>query len=493
LGAKVVLKVAEGPIQGQEFVFEEHDVFIFGRASDCHAQLPDTDLTASRHHFVLEIIPPIVRVRDLGSRNGTYVNGVKCGGRPEGETPEQGAKRKWPQIDLKDRDTISVGKTSFVVQVSAPALCCDCGRLIPDAQRKTCAWVAGTFICPSCRQKAAKPGTPNTPPQPPRCARCGGKLGGGTAPGRPADHSCESCQSQLHDDPSELLHQILGGRAGGKKPRENVIPGYTLGKLLGRGGMGAVYLGTRERDRATVAVKVMLSEVAINETARASFRREIEVIKSLKHPNCVELFDHGSVGDGFFFAMEFCAGGNVLDFVGRQGGKLQPKLAVRIMLQALDGLAHAHRKGFVHRDIKPPNILLTNARDGVAKLSDFGLAKSFQQAGFSGMTVTGRYAGTFPFMPREQLTNFKLVKPVSDVWSAGATLYFLLTGQVPRDLGPDDDPLDVILSGKVVPVRRRDPSIPKGLADVVDRAVRDKTADRFQTADEFRKALAAAS
>ena len=109
------------------------------------------------------------------------------------------------------------------------------------------------------------------------------------------------------------------------------------------------------------------------------------------------------------------------------------------------------------------------------------------------MTVTGRYAGTFPFMPREQLTNFKLVKPVSDVWSAGATLYFLLTGQVPRDLGPDDDPLDVILSGKVVPVRRRDPSIPKGLADVVDHAVRDKTADRFQAADEFRKALAAAS
>ena len=447
----------------------------------------------SRHHFVLETIPPIVRVRDLGSLNGTYVNGVKCGGRAGTETPQQGAKRKWPQVDLKDGDKIAVGKTTLVLHVSAPALCCDCGRPIPDAQRKGCTWVGGTFICPSCRQKAGTPGKRDAAAQRASCARCGKELEGGNASGRPGGHICESCQSELHDDPAELLRQVLAGRAGGKKRREDIIPGYTLGKLLGRGGMGAVYLATRERDGATVAVKVMLSEVAINEGARASFRREIEVIKSLKHPNCVELFDHGSVGDGFFFAMEFCAGGNVLDLVGRQGGRLQPKLAARIMLQALDGLAHAHHKGFVHRDIKPPNILVTDAGAGVAKLSDFGLAKSFQHAGFSGMTVTGRFAGTFPFMPREQLTNFKLVKPVSDVWSAGATLYFLLTGQVPRDLGPDDDPLDVILSGKVVPVRGRDRSIPKGLADVVDHAVRDKTADRFQTAEEFRKALAAVS
>jgi serine/threonine protein kinase len=126
-----------------------------------------------------------------------------------------------------------------------------------------------------------------------------------------------------------------------------------------------------------------------------------------------------------------------------------------------------------------------------AKVSDFGLAKSFQRAGFSGMTATGSTAGTFPFMSKEQLTNFKFVKPVSDVWSMGATLYHMLTGDFPRDFRRGQDPVEVILRGGIVPIRRRDSSIPKAVAGVIDRAVADKTADRYQTAGEFRKELAA--
>ena len=91
-----------------------------------------------------------------------------------------------------------------------------------------------------------------------------------------------------------------------------------------------------------------------------------------------------------------------------------------IILQSLKGLAHAHQHGFVHRDIKPANILLHQQQRGwAAKMGDFGLAKQFERAGFSGMTLTGAFGGTYDYMPREQLTNFKNTLPVSDVWSLG--------------------------------------------------------------------------
>jgi serine/threonine protein kinase len=155
--------------------------------------------------------------------------------------------------------------------------------------------------------------------------------------------------------------------------------------------------------------------------------------------------------------------------------------------QALEGLASAHGAGFVHRDLKPDNVLF--AGDGTAKLADFGLAKSFQQAGLSGMTATGAFAGTYFFMPREQLTSFRQARPASDVWSMAATLYYLLTGQYARDFGAHPDPLAVILRGGVVPIRRRDASVPEELAGVIDRALSDEAEERYPTAREFASAL----
>src|SRR5262249_5084424 len=259
---------------------------------------------------------------------------------------------------------------------------------------------------------------------------------------------------------------------------------------LGEGGMGAVYLA-RRRDGTTVALKMLLSRVAVDESSRKMFQREIEVSRSLVHPNIVTLFDQGSSGSIFYFAMEFCPGGSLSDLM-KIRGKIAPAEAGPIMLQALAGLAYAHEQGFVHRDLKPANILLTSQNDGIAKVSDFGLAKSFQKAGFSGMTATGAIAGTFVFMPREQLTNFKYFRPVSDVWSIGATFYTMLTGHSPRNFYKLKDHVEVILRGGIVPILERDSSIPKKIADVIDRAVSEDTKDRYQNAAEFREALAEA-
>jgi eukaryotic-like serine/threonine-protein kinase len=164
-----------------------------------------------------------------------------------------------------------------------------------------------------------------------------------------------------------------------------------------------------------------------------------------------------------------------------------------LLLQALEGLAFVHAKGFVHRDLKPHNILLSGTgRQRVAKVADLGLTKNFEQAGLSGMTVTGSFAGSFPYMPREQVTEFKYFKPVSDVWAMGATFYHILIGKFPRNYRARQDPLEMVLSGTVVPIRQRDPSIPLPVANVIDRSLVDDITDRYQDAGQMYEAFAQA-
>jgi eukaryotic-like serine/threonine-protein kinase len=415
---KVTLTVTAGPIRGRSFEFTEHDTFLFGRAADCHAELPSGDTSASRHHFLLEANPPKARLRDLGSLNGTHVNGVRHGGRGRKESPEQGALRDFAQVDLAPGDEIRVGATVFSVAIESPM-----GPTIRASENPTDRFVP----TPTARLSA---------------------------------------------------QELPGSMAG-----------YELGRVLGRGGMGAVYLARRHSDGAEVAVKVMLPQVVVDPSARDAFLREIEITRSLRHPRIVEVFDFGFDGEGFFFAMEYCPGGSALSLMRAQGGRVDLPTGLRIARDVLDGLAFAHDGGFVHRDVKPDNILL--AADGSARLTDFGLAKSFQQAGLSGMTATGTVAGTPYFMPREQLTSFRQLRPASDVWSLGATLCFLLTGQHVRRFVKGKDPIAVILRGGIVPMRDRSPDLPPALVQVLDKAIADDVKERYATAGEMQQALLA--
>jgi len=413
---RVCLDVVAGPIQGKHFEFGDHDTFLFGRAPDCHAELAPDDATASRHHFLLEVNPPAARLRDLGSLNGTYVNGRKHGGREKHVSPEEAAQQPWPQVDLRDGDLIRVGATVINVRID-----------------------------------------------------------GVTAPAPPV----------RDPSPLDLLIEVDSSKTG----PQTTVAGYAVGPLLGRGGMGVVHLATRLADGATVALKLMRPEAAVDAHAREVFDREIAVTGSLRHPNVVTMYAHGSQGDVFYFAMEYCAGGSLSAALLQRQKPLDLDVAMRLSQQVLDGLSFAHEQGFIHRDIKPENILLASAEMTVAKLTDFGLAKSFQQAGLSGMTATGFAAGTLQFMPREQLTNFRLLRPASDVWSMGATVYYMLTLRYVRDFQAAKDPLAVVLGGNVVPIRDRKPQIPAALAEVVDRAVDDDLARRYSSATEFRDAL----
>lgn len=494
--AQVTVQVSEGPLKGKVFSFDEHDTFIFGRAPDCHARLPEDDRTVSRHHFILEVNPPDACVRDLGSLNGTYVNDRKHGGREGRESPEEAAKRRFPQVDLHDGDVIRAGATSFSVHVRIPVLCEGCGKEIEPreaGQARPDSRLSRLVLCQQCRAKPARAVTPISRPEPIRCQQCGKDVSEEVGEGRHGAYVCRDCRDKAEADPVAVLLKALQDAhrvAGQQGPLD--LPGYEIERMLGKGAMGAVYLAGRKKDKAKVAIKVMLSRVAVSDQARKQFLREIEVMRDLRHRNCVELYDHGSSGSGFYFVMEYCPGGSVAQLMERRGGKLTLKEAGPIILQALDGLAHAHQKDFVHRDIKPQNLLLTRDEGGVTKVSDFGLSKNFQKAGFSGMTFSGQVGGTAPFMPREQVVNFRFVKPATDLWSIGATMYHLLTGQFPREFCRGEDPIEVILRGGIVPIRDRDPAIPKKVTQVIDRALAEDLSARYQTAVEMRRDLEAA-
>jgi hypothetical protein len=448
---KVSLVVTAGPIRGQRFDFEEHDTFLFGRAPDCHARLAAQDAAASRHHFLLEVNPPRARLRDLGSLNGTHVNAVRHGGRRPDESPEEAQRRGGAEVELRDGDEIRVGETHLRVSIEGAA-CHECHRPILEDERERCAWVDGTWLCETCRRRTVTRGPGPT------------------------------------DPPGPTTPQASGDAA--LVPPGTIVGPYVVERMLGQGGMGAVYLARSPDAGHPIALKVMLPRVEVDEAAAEIFLREIEVTRALRHPNIVALLDFGKHDDRFYFALEYCPGGNAETLLRRSGGRLGLPAVVRLAVGAIEGLAAAHAAGFVHRDIKPDNVLL--AADGSAKLADFGLAKSFQQAGLSGMTATGAVAGTFYFMPREQLTSFRLVRPVSDVWSMAATLYYLLTGEYARDFSSPRDPLAVILRGGVIPLRERDPALPADFASVIDRALQDDPSCRYTTAGELLAALRAA-
>jgi eukaryotic-like serine/threonine-protein kinase len=151
--------------------------------------------------------------------------------------------------------------------------------------------------------------------------------------------------------------------------------------------------------------------------------------------------------------------------------------------------AHTEKK-LVHRDIKPANIfLIVNKGKIIAKLGDYGLAKAFDLAGLSGQTMTGSAMGTPQFMPRQQVLEFKYAQPDVDVWAVAATLYFMLTGAFPRDLTDKINPMLEILTKPPVPIRERDASIPKPLANLIDKALIDYPELHFKSAIAFKQHL----
>lgn len=427
---QVNLKVTSGPYKGRIFSFAQHDSFLIGRNPEAHLCLPD-DRYFSRNHCLLEMNPPHSFLRDLGSTNGTFLNGQRV-----------------KDAALKNGDYIQCGETILVVEVTTEPL----SETTHDAgipKRPVLVMVE----CLNCgRREQAQASTPD----------------------EHLTFLCEDCRIELKRSPQ-------------------AIPGYDTVKLLGRGGMGVVMLSREQRTGRAVAIKTLLPEFAVSDKAMRRFMREIDVAAALKHKNIVEFIDRGTHNGVVYLVTEFVEGADASKLAENQGGKLSYEDGISIISQALDALSFAHDQGYIHRDFKDQNILVSGQSPNLtAKLTDFGLAKSFTHSGMSGVTMAGEMAGTLAYMPPEQLRNFRDVKPQSDIYAVGMTAYSLLTGFLALDLSKNNsvnDTIRAIFEQPAVPLRQRDPHLPQLVCEVIDRALAKDPAHRWKTAGAMRTAL----
>lgn len=267
------------------------------------------------------------------------------------------------------------------------------------------------------------------------------------------------------------------------------IPGYQILRELGRGGMGVVYLATAA-DGSQVALKTITPAVTPSASQLQRFLREANILQQLRHPHIVSFRAMGEANGLLFFAMDYVAGSDAAALV-KQHGRLPMKAAIGLTCQLLQALEHAHAQGFVHRDIKPANLLVRQGNKGLeARLADFGLARVYQASQLSGLTLSGDVGGTVKFMPPEQVTNYRQVKPPADQYGAAATLYYLLTGKHVYDFSTTKaQPLLVIMQEEPIPIQTHGVALPDALATIIHRALDRAPEKRFADVAELRRAL----
>jgi serine/threonine protein kinase len=264
------------------------------------------------------------------------------------------------------------------------------------------------------------------------------------------------------------------------KARKTVLDNrYDVGRTLGSGGMGEVFLA---RDRVLgrdVALKVLRTQFAGDSEFAERFKREARSAASLSHPNIVQVYDRGDTEDGSsYIAMEYVPGGTLKEkIVG--DGPMGAREAAALGAQVAEALEAAHERSMVHRDIKPQNVLLTDRGD--AKVADFGIARAGSSVTIS---RTGSVMGTAGYMSPEQALG-QPATPKSDLYSLGVVLFEALTGELPYTA---DNPIAVSMkhvNEPVRPPRELDPTIPEGMNALVTRLMAKNPEDRYASADEL--------
>lgn len=267
---------------------------------------------------------------------------------------------------------------------------------------------------------------------------------------------------------------------------------YTLRKQIGSGGMGEVYLAEHRLLKRPCAIKLIRRDKVDDENVLLRFESEVQATAGLTHPNTIEIYDYGHTEEGtFYYAMEFLPGLNLQEIVERFG-PLPAERVVHLLKQVCSALAEAHHKGFIHRDIKPGNIFSAE-RGGiydVAKLLDFGLVKDSRPDKDSlNLTMEGAVVGSPLYTSPEVVTGDGEPDTRSDIYSLGASAYFLLTG---KPVFEGESALKVVFahaSKAVKPMSEINPSISRELEAIVLKCLEKKPENRFQKVEELDLAL----
>ncbi|MEZ6184203.1 MAG: serine/threonine-protein kinase [Planctomycetota bacterium] len=280
--------------------------------------------------------------------------------------------------------------------------------------------------------------------------------------------------------PPPSLYPALAEQGAQAPEDQGPIAGFQLLERLGEGAMGAVVKARKSDTGEIVALKILKPELAENQENVDRFVREAESARRLQHPSIVRAVQAGVSGDYYYFAMEFVQGQTGSDLIKAQG-KLPERFGLFVVRSVAEALAHAWEQGVVHRDIKPDNIMITPQQE--VKLTDLGLATFTGQE--STLTMTGVVVGSPAYISPEQATGGKQLDTRSDIYSLGASLYHMLTGEVPY---PGEQPLHVMLMHLNEPVpsaRAVNPEVSVATERLIQRMMAKKPADRFQSPAEL--------
>jgi serine/threonine-protein kinase len=272
-------------------------------------------------------------------------------------------------------------------------------------------------------------------------------------------------------DPSRELAAALADR-------------YTIRQELGRGGNACVYLAEDLRHERKVAVKVLRAEMAMQMGADR-FRREVAIVARLTHPHILPFVDSGEAAETLYYVLPYAEGGSLRRRM-RQDGPLTIQAALQIAGPIASALDYAHRQGFVHRDVKPENILFTG---GSPLLADFGIARAITLAAGDGLTAVDMAIGTPEYMSPEQVAGDRSLDGRSDQYGLALVLFEMLAGAPPFTGNSARAVMGRHLYERAPLLRTRRPLVPARLEQALNRALAKDPADRFPTVSEFIEAL----
>lgn len=394
-----------------------------GRHERANLRLPAEDLRASRRHAVFELVGDGLEVRDLGSTGGTWVN-----------------DRRVERSALAEGDVVRLGTLRFRVEKASEARVKEL-RLDGPVSRR----VPVVSAAPVART----------------CHLCGarGVSPGGLAPELDVAWICEACADARRTT------------EGSPEPLPKDVAGWDVLRFVDRGGMSIVFEARHRVEGVHGALKLLRLRHPLDDTRRRRFTREQQLVAALSHPNIVRAFEIGDddASGEVFIASELVTGGDAEQLAAPDAPL---PVVLRLAADLFAALAHAHEHGVVHRDVKPPNLLLQREAGGVVRgrLADFGLAKSVQDLGEDYSTVDGEVAGSVEFMAPEQALALADAGVAADLYSAGATLYYLLTEKLPfpdAPRAPTRLALATVMQARV-PLRTLRPDVPDEVARWID-------------------------
>ncbi|HZU97326.1 MAG TPA: FHA domain-containing serine/threonine-protein kinase [Planctomycetota bacterium] len=389
---RLLLTFLGGSLAGRSFEFRSSRRIVLGRGQGCDVEV--LDARVSRHHCAIQLVGDTYHVKDLGSSNGTRLNGEPVG-----------------LAAIESGDLLGIADTEVRLELGDS----QSTRTIVDRRLP-----------------------------------------------RPTTGSLRNLDLRV------------------------ALPGLELTGVLGEGATSAVFQARRENGEI-VAIKVQKISDSLDPEELERFQREAETAATLDHPHIVRAFEHGEILGRRYIVMEFIRGETVKSQLTRLGSLSVP-VALQMARQVASALEYARKRDVVHRDVKPENIIIQ--ADGVAKLVDFGLAKSTLTAGRSGVTRSGEVLGTLAYMSPEQLDSAVMADHRADIYSLGATLYHAIAGRTPFTARTNMDYFAKILREEppVLGLLRRD--VPPIVSALVAKCMRKRPEDRYQTAEEVERVLA---